>query len=88
MEGKYKAELSAKNTQIVRYEREMNRLFDIIERQTTVQQTMAERDAAKYNLPNAQIYGFAPETTGGSQVSGEVVQDNEAAGTQNKPRPF
>ena len=50
-------------------------------------ETMAEKENSKYNLQNAKIYGFAPETQGSNLVSGETVKDNQIVGTQHNYAP-
>jgi hypothetical protein len=44
-------------------------------------------ETPKYNIQGSKVYGFAPETTGSSLVSGETVQDNEIVGTQHNYTP-
>ena len=47
------------------------------------QESEADKSAAKVDLSEATVYGFAPESEGSAIVSGETVKDNTVIGTQN-----
>ncbi|MBW4565820.1 MAG: pentapeptide repeat-containing protein [Mojavia pulchra JT2-VF2] len=86
LEAQYEAERRTKDalianqeTQIVRYEKQINRLFDIVEQQGSVQKTIAEnsRKVSNYDLRNSQFAGGV--------VDADIVNAEQIGGDTHNP---
>jgi len=80
LEGLYQTRLEDKNTLISKQEAQINRLFDIVEQQGSVQKALAEnpRKVSNYNMQNPQFAsGIVDTNTVNADQIGGNIQNNE-----------
>ncbi len=75
LEAQYQARLEDKDVLIVRQETQINRLFDIVEQQGSVQKALAEnpRKVSNYNMQNPQ---FASGIVDANNVDADQIGGN------------
>ncbi|OYD95158.1 hypothetical protein CDG77_10560 [Nostoc sp. 'Peltigera membranacea cyanobiont' 213] len=81
LEAQYQARLEDKDTLISKQEAQINRLFDIVEQQGSVQKALVEnpRKVSNYNIQNPQFAGGMVDTNtvNADQIGGNI-QNNDA----------
>ncbi|MBE8968466.1 pentapeptide repeat-containing protein [Nostocales cyanobacterium LEGE 12452] len=81
LEAQYQARLEDKDTLISKQEAQINRLFDIVEQQGSVQKALAEnpRKVSNYNMQNPQFAsGIVDANTVDADQIGDNIQNNNA----------
>lgn len=81
LEAQYQARLEDKDTLISKQEAQINRLFDIVEQQGSVQKALAEnpRKVSNYNMQNPQFAsGIVDANTVDADQIGGNIQNNDA----------
>ncbi|MEJ6486730.1 pentapeptide repeat-containing protein [Nostoc punctiforme UO1] len=80
LSAQYQARLEDKDTLIFKQETQINRLFDIVEQQGSVQKALAEnpRKVSNYNMQNPQFVGGIVDanTVNADQIGGNILNND------------